>query len=69
MLWSGSSVVKPSQSDRGARFPLKTDLHVRFTGLKRDLDQYTRTYDHDRPHHGRLTAAASPQTSSTVPAK
>jgi Integrase core domain/Homeodomain-like domain len=27
-------------------------LHVRFTGLKRDLEQSTRTYNHDRPLRG-----------------
>ena len=30
-------------------------LHVRFTGLKRDLDHYTHYYNTDRVHHGRLT--------------
>jgi hypothetical protein len=45
------------------------NLHVRFTGLKRDLDTYIRDYNFDRPHHGRLTKAASPPTSSTVPTR
>jgi transposase InsO family protein len=35
-------------------------LHVRFTGLKRDLDAYTTTYNYDRPHHGRLTQGRIP---------
>jgi transposase InsO family protein len=35
-------------------------LHVRFTGLKRDLQQFTRAYNADRPHHGRLTRGRIP---------
>ena len=35
-------------------------LHVRFTGLKRDLDTYMHDYNHDRPHHGRLTQGRIP---------
>jgi transposase InsO family protein len=35
-------------------------LHVRFTGLKRDLAQYIRDYNFDRPHHGRLTQGRIP---------
>lgn len=35
-------------------------LHVRFTGLKRDLDTYIHDYNHDRPHHGRLTQGRIP---------
>jgi transposase InsO family protein len=35
-------------------------LHVRFTGLKRDLEQYMHAYNHDRPHHGRLTQGRIP---------
>ena len=35
-------------------------LHVRFTGLKRDLARYTHAYNHDRPHHGRLTRGRIP---------
>jgi hypothetical protein len=35
-------------------------LHVRFTGLKQDLEQYTRTDNFDRPHHGRLTRGRIP---------
>jgi transposase InsO family protein len=35
-------------------------LHVRFTGLKRDLEQFTRAYNFDRPHHGRLTRGRIP---------
>jgi hypothetical protein len=31
-------------------------LHVRFTGLNRDLDSYIRDYNHERVHHGRLPA-------------
>lgn len=30
-------------------------LHVRFTGLKRDLDEWLRYYNFDRAHKGRLT--------------
>jgi hypothetical protein len=41
-------------------------LHVRFTGLKRDLEQYVDDYNFDRPHHGRLTRGRVPPTSSTV---
>jgi transposase InsO family protein len=35
-------------------------LHVRFTGLKRDLDQYLRYYNFDRAHTGRLTRGRIP---------
>jgi transposase len=35
-------------------------LHLRFTGLKRDLDQFIDYYDHDRTHHGRLTRGRIP---------
>jgi transposase InsO family protein len=35
-------------------------LHVRFTGLKRDLSQYIDDYNFDRPHHGRLTHGRIP---------
>jgi transposase InsO family protein len=35
-------------------------LHVRFTALKRDLDTYTRSYNFDRVHHGRLTRGRIP---------
>jgi transposase InsO family protein len=35
-------------------------LHVRFTGLKRDLEQYIHDYNHDRVHHGRLTRGRIP---------
>ena len=35
-------------------------LHVRFTGLKRDLQQYLDDYNLDRPHHGRLTQGRIP---------
>jgi transposase InsO family protein len=35
-------------------------LHVRFTGLKRDLARYIHDYNHDRPHHGRLTQGRIP---------
>ena len=35
-------------------------LHVRFTGLKRDLEQYLRYYDYDRAHTGRLTRGRIP---------
>ena len=35
-------------------------LHVRFTGLKRDLDRYINYYDNDRTHHGRLTRGRIP---------
>ena len=35
-------------------------LHVRLTGLKRDLERYTSYYNTDRVHHGRLTAGRIP---------
>jgi transposase InsO family protein len=35
-------------------------LHVRFTGLKRDLELYLDDYNFDRPHHGRLTRGRIP---------
>ena len=35
-------------------------LHVRFTGLKRDLEQFVDGYNFDRPHHGRLTQGRIP---------
>ena len=35
-------------------------LHVRFTGLKRDLERYLDDYNFDRPHHGRLTRGRIP---------
>jgi len=35
-------------------------LHVRFTGLRRDLDTYLKIYNFDRAHHGRLTAGQIP---------
>ena len=35
-------------------------LHVRFTGLKRDLEQWLRYYDFDRVHTGRLTRGRIP---------
>jgi transposase InsO family protein len=35
-------------------------LHVRFTGLKRDLEQWLHYYDHDRAHNGRLTGGRIP---------
>jgi transposase InsO family protein len=35
-------------------------LHVRFTGLKRDLDTYTSYYNHERVHNGRLTRGRIP---------
>jgi transposase InsO family protein len=35
-------------------------LHVRFTGLKRDLAHYLHDYNHDREHHGRITAGRRP---------
>jgi transposase InsO family protein len=35
-------------------------LHVRFTGLKRDLEQYVDDYNFVRPHHGRLTRGRIP---------
>ena len=36
-------------------------LHVRFTGLKHDLDRYIDYYNTDRVHHGRLTRGRIPQ--------
>ena len=35
-------------------------LHVRFTGLRRELDTYLDYYNHDRVHHGRLTRGRIP---------
>lgn len=35
-------------------------LHVRFTGLKRDLEQYLTYYNEDRVHTGRLTRGRIP---------
>jgi transposase InsO family protein len=35
-------------------------LHVRFTGVKRDLEQYVDAYNYDRLHHGRLTRGRIP---------
>jgi transposase InsO family protein len=35
-------------------------LHVRFTGLKRDLDRYLAYYDFERAHTGRLTRGRIP---------
>ena len=35
-------------------------LHVRFTGLKRDLERYLAYYDFDRVHMGRLTRGRIP---------
>jgi transposase InsO family protein len=35
-------------------------LHVRFTGLKRDLDHYLTYYNHERAHTGRLTQGRIP---------
>lgn len=35
-------------------------LHVRFTGLKRDLAAYLRYYNFDRAHKGRLTKGRIP---------
>jgi hypothetical protein len=35
-------------------------LDVRFTGLKRDREQYVHDYNVDRPHHGRLTRGRIP---------
>lgn len=35
-------------------------LHLRFTGLKRDLAHYLNEYNFDRVHHGRLTQGRIP---------
>ena len=35
-------------------------LQVRFTGLRRDLAHYLHDYNHDREHHGRITAGRCP---------
>jgi transposase InsO family protein len=35
-------------------------LYVRYSGLRRDLDHYLHSYNHDRPHHGRLTRGRIP---------
>jgi transposase InsO family protein len=35
-------------------------LHVRYHGLRRELTTYLHYYNHDRPHHGRLTNGQIP---------
>src|SRR5690349_4919493 len=35
-------------------------LHLRFSGLKRDLAAYLNDYNHHREHHGRITAGRRP---------
>jgi hypothetical protein len=45
------------------------DFAVRFQGLRRELADYLHSYNFDRAHTGRLTAAASPPTSSRVARK
>jgi Integrase core domain len=35
-------------------------LHLRFTGLRRELETYLDYYNFDRVHHGRLTHARIP---------
>jgi transposase InsO family protein len=35
-------------------------LHVRYTGLKRDLERYIDDYNFQRPHHSRLTQGRIP---------
>jgi transposase InsO family protein len=35
-------------------------LHLRLTGLKRDLASYLEDYNHHREHHGRITAGRRP---------
>lgn len=35
-------------------------LHIRFTGLKHDLERYIDDYNLDRPHHDRLTQGRIP---------
>ncbi|MGH2450998.1 MAG: integrase core domain-containing protein [Candidatus Limnocylindria bacterium] len=35
-------------------------LHVRFTGLRRDLEHYLASYDFERAHTGRLTRGRIP---------
>lgn len=35
-------------------------LHLRYTGLKRELETYLHYYNFDRVHHGRLTRGAIP---------
>ncbi len=35
-------------------------VYVRLTGLRRDLDHYLHTYNHDRIHHGRLSQGRIP---------
>jgi transposase InsO family protein len=35
-------------------------LHVRFTGLRRDLERYLDDYNFERAHHGRLTRGRIP---------
>jgi transposase InsO family protein len=35
-------------------------LYLRFSGLRRDLASYLSDYNHDRDHHGRITAGRRP---------
>jgi transposase InsO family protein len=35
-------------------------LYVRFTSLRRDLDHYPHSYNHDHVHHGRTTQGRIP---------
>ena len=35
-------------------------LQVRFSGLRRDLAHYLHDYNHEREHHGRITAGRRP---------
>jgi len=35
-------------------------LYLRFSGLRRDLASYLHDYNHDREHHGRITAGRRP---------
>jgi transposase InsO family protein len=35
-------------------------LYLRFKGLRRDLDHYLHDYNHNREHHGRITAGRRP---------
>lgn len=51
------------------RLRVARDFAVRFQGLRRELADYLHSYNFDRAHTGRLTAAASPPTSSRVARK
>jgi hypothetical protein len=48
---------------------LRPLLHLRFTGLKRDLERYVDDYNFERVHDGRLKRGRIAAQSSTVRGK